>query len=74
MQSNHVGKPETNVVGTPEVLAKTGGHWTGSAEQGGEWPGIEITREITETVENQIRSGIRFGMDSSEFKLTHTEL
>ena len=68
-QSNHVGKPETNVVGTPEVLAKTGGHWTGSAEQGGEWQqGIEITREITETVENQIRSGIRFGMDSSEFK------
>ena len=33
-QSNHVGKPETNVVGTPEVLCKTGGHWTGSGRTG----------------------------------------
>lgn len=56
---------ETTWTGTPvttsEPMISTSGSWSGSAEQGGEWqPGIDLTREITETPEVQVRNGMMF--------------
>ena len=56
------GGENTEVVIETQPLAQTQGSWTGSAEQGGVWnPGIEITRDITETIEGQTRRGVEFG-------------
>ena len=56
-QTNWVGEPTT--VST-EVLSTSSGSWSGDPGQGGEWvSGTEVSREITNTVETQSRTGIR---------------
>ena len=55
-QTTWVGEP--NVVST-EVQATSNGSWSGDPTQGGEWvAGLQVTREITETVETQTRTGV----------------
>ena len=55
-QTSWAGKPE--VVAT-EVQATSNGSWSGDPTQGGEWTsGLQVTREITETVETQTRTGV----------------
>ena len=56
-QTNWVGEPTT--VST-EVLSTSSGSWSGDPAQGGEWvSGTEVSREITNTIETQSRTGIR---------------
>ena len=55
-QTTWVGEP--NVVST-EVQATSNGSWSGDPAQGGEWvAGLSVTREVTETVETQTRTGV----------------
>ena len=55
-QTTWAGKPET--VAT-EVQATSNGSWNGDPTQHGTWTaGIQVTREITETVETQTRTGV----------------
>ena len=55
-QTTWVGEPQ--VVST-EVQSTSNGSWSGDPAQGGEWQAGEIvTREITETVETQTRTGV----------------
>lgn len=55
-QTNWVGEP--NIVSS-EVQSTSNGAWNGDPTQGGEWvAGEEVTREITETVETQTRTGV----------------
>ena len=55
-QTTWVGEP--TVVST-EVQSTSNGSWSGDPTQGGEWQaGEEVTREITETVETQTRTGV----------------
>ena len=55
-QTTWVGEPET-VSSTQE--ASTNGSWSGDPAQGGEWvSGITVTRDITDTVEGQTRTGV----------------
>ena len=55
-QTTWVGEP--NVVST-EVISSRPGAWSGDPAQDGEWvPGEEVTRVITETPEQQTRTGI----------------
>jgi len=55
-QTTWAGEP--NVVST-EVQATSNGSWTGDPLQGGEWTsGIQVSREVTETVETQTRTGV----------------
>lgn len=56
-QTSWVGEP---VVVNSEVTATTSGSWSGDPSQGGQWiAGEQVTREMTETPESQIRSGIQ---------------
>ena len=42
-----------------EVSSTSNGSWSGDPTQGGVWQaGEEVTREITETVETQTRTGV----------------
>jgi len=55
-QTTWVGEP--NVVST-EVQATSNGSWSGDPAQGGEWvAGLQVSREVTETVETQTRTGV----------------
>lgn len=55
-QTTWAGEPES--VST-ESVALVPGSWNGDPSQGGEWKaGTEVSREITETTENQTRQGI----------------
>lgn len=55
-QTTWVGEP--NVVSS-EVQATSNGSWSGDPAQGGEWvAGLQVTREVTETVETQTRTGV----------------
>ncbi len=55
-QTTWVGEPS---VVSNEVQASSSGSWSGDPSQGGEWvSGLEITREITDTPENQTRNGV----------------
>ena len=56
-QTTWTGEPTT--VST-EVLSTSSGSWSGDPSQGGEWiSGTEVSREITNTIETQSRTGIR---------------
>jgi len=56
-QTTWVGEPTTT---STEVLSTSSGSWSGDPAQGGEWvSGTEVSREITNTVETQSRTGIR---------------
>ena len=55
-QTTWVGEP---TVVSSEVQATSNGSWSGDPAQGGEWvAGLQITRDITETVETQTRTGV----------------
>jgi len=55
-QTTWVGEP-TQV--SSEVESTSNGSWNGDPTQGGEWiAGQQVTREITETVETQTRTGV----------------
>ena len=55
-QTTWAGEP--NVVST-EVQATSNGSWSGDPTQGGEWTsGLQVSREVTETVETQTRTGV----------------
>ena len=55
-QTTWVGQPQTI---STEVTASSNGSWSGDPTQGGEWvPGIQVSREITETPEIQTRTGV----------------
>ena len=55
-QTTWVGEPTTV---SEEVTSTSSGSWSGDPTQGGEWiAGEEVTREITETVETQTRTGV----------------
>ena len=56
-QTTWVGEPTTV---SEEVQSTSNGAWSGDPSQGGTWQaGEEVTREITETVETQTRTGVR---------------
>ena len=53
---NWVGEPEQV---SSEVTAQSNGSWSGDPAQGGEWTaGVTVTREVTDTVEGQVRTGV----------------
>ena len=55
-QTTWVGEPTTV---SEEVQSTSNGAWSGDPSQGGTWQaGEEVTREITETVETQTRTGV----------------
>ena len=55
-QTTWAGEP---TVVSSEVQATSNGSWSGDPAQGGEWvAGLQITRDITETVETQTRTGV----------------
>jgi len=55
-QTSWIGEP---VVVNSEVTATTSGSWSGDPSQGGQWiAGEQVTRDMTETPEGQVRSGI----------------
>jgi hypothetical protein len=55
-QTTWVGEPSTV---SEEVQSTSNGSWSGDPTQGGVWQaGEEVTREITETVETQTRTGV----------------
>ena len=55
-QTTWVGEPTTV---SEEVQSTSNGSWSGDPAQGGTWQaGEEVTREITETVETQTRTGV----------------
>ena len=55
-QTTWVGEPS---VASSEVQSTSNGSWSGDPAQGGEWQaGEQVTREITETVETQTRTGV----------------
>jgi len=55
-QTTWVGEPNTI---SSEITATSNGSWSGDPSQGGEWiPGVEVSREITETPEIQTRTGV----------------
>ena len=55
-QTTWVGEPTTV---SEEVQSTSNGAWSGDPSQGGEWQaGEQVTREITETVETQTRTGV----------------
>ena len=55
-QTTWVGEPTTV---SEEVTSTSSGSWSGDPTQGGQWiAGEEVTREITETVETQTRTGV----------------
>jgi len=55
-QTTWVGEP---TVVSSEVQSTSNGSWSGDPSQGGEWQaGEQVTREITETVETQTRTGV----------------
>ena len=56
MQTTWVGEPEQV---SSEVTAQSNGSWSGDPAQGGEWTaGVTVTREVTDTVEGQVRTGV----------------
>ena len=55
-QTTWVGEPS---VVSSEVQSTSNGSWSGDPAQGGTWQaGEQVTREITETVETQTRTGV----------------
>jgi hypothetical protein len=55
-QTTWVGQPQTI---STEITASSNGSWSGDPTQGGEWvPGLQVSREITETPEIQTRTGV----------------
>ena len=55
-QTTWVGEPEQV---SSEVTAQSNGSWSGDPAQGGEWTaGVTVTREVTDTVEGQVRTGV----------------
>ena len=41
------------------MTAQSNGSWSGDPAQGGEWTaGVTVTREVTDTVEGQVRTGV----------------
>jgi len=55
-QTTWVGEP---TVVSEEIQSTSNGSWAGDPAQGGTWiAGEEVTREVTETVETQTRTGV----------------
>ena len=56
-QTTWVGEPKTV---SSEVQSTSNGRWVGAPDQGGVWQaGEQVTREFTETVETQTRTGVQ---------------
>ena len=56
-QTTWVGEPRTV---SSEVQSTSNGQWSGDPSQGGVWQaGEQVTREFTETVETQTRTGVQ---------------